>query len=39
VKISPEPRQHGERPGAGGIIWQAIHHGLRSWSWSFGENT
>ena len=28
VEISPEPRQRGERPGTGGIIWQAVHHGL-----------
>jgi hypothetical protein len=29
VEISPEPRQHGNWPPAG-ILWQAVHHGLRS---------
>jgi len=29
MKITPEPRQHGKWPGTG-ILWQAVHHGLRS---------
>jgi hypothetical protein len=29
VEIPPEPRQHGNWPPAG-ILWQAVHHGLRS---------
>jgi hypothetical protein len=29
VEIQPEPRQHGNWPGTG-ILWQAVHHGLRS---------
>jgi hypothetical protein len=29
MEIQSEPRQHGKCPGTGGIIWQAIHHGLR----------
>ena len=29
MEIPPEPRQHGEWPGTSGIIWQAVHHGLR----------
>jgi hypothetical protein len=28
MKIGPEPRQHGGWP-ATGILWQAVHHGLR----------
>jgi hypothetical protein len=28
MEIPPEPLQHGEWPGTG-ILWQAVHHGLR----------
>jgi hypothetical protein len=37
MKVQPEPRQHGEWPGTS-ILWQAVHHGLRSDHVSFGEN-
>jgi len=30
MEIAPEPRQHGERLDTGGILYQAVHHGLRS---------
>jgi hypothetical protein len=38
MEIQPEPRQHSEWPGTG-ILWQAVHHGLRCDLLSFGENT
>jgi hypothetical protein len=28
MEVTPEPRQHGNWPGTG-ILWQAVHHGLR----------
>jgi len=38
TQIRPEPRQHGHGLDIGGMLKQAVHHGLRGDHVSFGEN-
>ena len=39
TEVHAEPRQHGQGLDIGGMLKQAVHHGLRGYQVSFGENT